>query len=273
MTTHMKTLERGTPTHGKTLPDKDRLKKNSSYANYRLGPLWAQASTAPSRLFKCFPSQGGILVPCVVKPPANSFLPTITPGSFSHCFTTVMDFAPTFLEMAGIALPPAAAKKQDAVTRQMTTFRGKEVHAMRGKSWIPYFSRGQKTEDDEMWNIHSSSEPVGWELFARGALRKGDWKIVHLEKKHGGAGEGDEGWELFNIIKDPGETKDLAESEPGKLKELLACWDEYVIECGVVWGEKAVAPGQSKDEAPQLWEDEVELQQAWMGARGGECPV
>lgn len=28
-----------------------------------LGPLWAQASTAPSRLYKGFPAEGGILVP------------------------------------------------------------------------------------------------------------------------------------------------------------------------------------------------------------------
>lgn len=64
---------------------------------------------------------------------------------------------------------------------------------------MPLFGRGEKVEQDEQWAIHASSEPVGWELFARGALRKGDWKIVHMDKKHGGAGVGDEGWELFNI--------------------------------------------------------------------------
>ncbi len=76
----------------------------------------------------------------------------------------------------------------------------------------------EKVEDDEMWAIHSSSEPVGWELFARGALRKGNWKIVHIAKKHGGVGVHDEGWELFNVVEDPGETKNLAEVEPSKLR-------------------------------------------------------
>jgi arylsulfatase len=192
-----------------------------------------------------------------------------------------MDFAPTFLELAGVSLPPASEKtvstelgKGSATTkRSMTTFRGKDVHAMRGKSWIPHFARGKKIEDDEVWAIHSSSEPVGWELFARGALRKGDWKIVHFDKTEGGAGEGDEGWELFNVAQDPGETTDLAKTEPEKLKELLAHWDEYIVECGIVWGEVASSSGVSKDEAPQLWEDEVELQKAWIGARGGDCPV
>ncbi|KAI1459667.1 alkaline-phosphatase-like protein [Annulohypoxylon moriforme] len=243
-----------------------------------LGPLWAQASTAPSRLFKCFPSQGGILVPCVVKPPANAFLPSFSPGSFNRSFTTVMDFVPTFLELAGVSLPPASERRnvtplhKDIATRKTTTFRGRDVHAIRGKSWVPHFGRGEKIEDDEMWSIHSSSEPVGWELFARGALRKGDWKIVHFAKAQGGAGEGDNGWELFNVVDDPGETNDLAQAEPQKLQELLAHWDEYVVECGIVWGESALAPGLGMDEAPGLWENELELQKAWMGAGGGECP-
>lgn len=246
----------------------------------RLGPLWAQASTAPSRLFKCFPSEGGILVPCVVKPPANTYSPSIAPGSFSRSFTTVMDFAPTFLELAGVTLPPSTAVDspdplhKDTTPRQMTTFRGRNVHAIRGKSWVPFFGRGETAEaDDEMWAVHPSSEPHGWELFDRAALRKGDWKIVHFDKQKGGAGVGDEGWELFNVVQDPGETRDLAAEQPGKLEELLKHWEEYVVECGIVWGDTATAEGRSREEAPELWEDETELQRAWMGARGGECPA
>lgn len=179
-----------------------------------------------------------------------------------------MDFAPTFLELAGVALPQPTTSG----SRAMTKFRGREVHAVRGKSWVPFFGRGEGVEQDPTWAIHSSSEPVGWELSARGALRKGDWKIVHFAKAQGGAGEGDEGWELFNVVQDPGETKDVAQDEPEKLQELLQCWDEYVVECGIVWGEGAVAPGLGKDEAPELWEDEMELQRCWMDARGGVTP-
>ncbi len=49
----------------------------------------------------------------------------------------------------------------------------------------------------------------------------------------------------------------------------MACWDEYVVECGVVWGDSAVAPGLGFDDAPSLWDDELELQSSWMNARGG----
>lgn len=179
-----------------------------------------------------------------------------------------MDFVPTFLDLAGVSLPLPVTNG----TRPMTKFRGKDVHAVRGKSWVPFFGRGESVEDNVNWAIHSSSEPIGWELSARGALRKGDWKIVHFAKAQGGAGEGDDGWELFNLSQDPGETNDLALEEPEKFRELLECWDEYVIECGVVWGEKAAAPGLGQDEAPELWEDETELQKCWMEARGGVRP-
>ncbi|CAF3488191.1 unnamed protein product [Fusarium graminearum] len=244
-----------------------------------LGPLWAQASTAPSRLFKCFPSQGGILVPCIVKPPARTFHSTIKPGSFDRSFSTVMDFAPTFLDLAGVSFSPPSGTAppvrtgDDATGLAKTTipFRGRSVHAIRGKSWVPFFCRVEKVEDNELWTIHSSTEPVGWELFARGALRKGNWKIVHISKQEGGAGVGDEGWELFNVVDDPGETQNLAESNPGKLQELLVHWDEYVVGCGVVWGEKAEALGLDKASAPELWEDDTDLQRSWIGAKAGEC--
>lgn len=191
-----------------------------------------------------------------------------------------MDFLPTFLDLAGIPQAPAVEKTQTvnsagnmAATRKMSTFRGKDVHAVRGKSWIPFFSQGQKVENDETWYIHSSTEPIGWELFAQGALRKGDWKIVHISNTRGSVHAGDEGWELFNIANDPGETQDLATAGSEKLAELLKHWEEYVVECGLIWGESAMTSGLGKDEAPELWEDETDLQKSWMGAKAGSCPA
>ena len=91
-----------------------------------------------------------------------------------------MDYLPTFLELTGISLPlpfnqeRPRALERTTVVQKMTTFRGKNVHAIRGKSWAPFFCQGTKTGNDELWNIHSSTEPIGWELFARAAMRKGD---------------------------------------------------------------------------------------------------
>ncbi|KAI0016320.1 alkaline-phosphatase-like protein [Xylariomycetidae sp. FL0641] len=259
-----------------------------------LGPLWAQASTAPSRLFKCFPSEGGILVPCIVKPPAGTLHPSLAPGSLNRAFGTVMDFLPTFLELAGIPWPCTPPRTQPTdlrgfpadrtpAPRRTTRFRGRDVHVARGASWAAYLTRGHhqqqhrgeeenENNDDETWAVHAATEAVGWELFARAALRQGDWKIVHLERGAGGAGHGDAGWELFNLRADPGETTDLAAAEPRRLRALLARWDEYVVACGVVWGPEALRGGLAPGEAPDLWEDEAALQRAWIGAGAGEVP-
>jgi hypothetical protein len=41
-------------------------------------------------------------------------------------------------------------------------------------------------------------------------------------------------WELVNLDSDPGEVYDLIDKHPEKLAELLAHWEEYVVETGTV---------------------------------------
>jgi arylsulfatase A-like enzyme len=41
-------------------------------------------------------------------------------------------------------------------------------------------------------------------------------------------------WQLFNVVEDPGEAKDLSKAMPDKLKTLQAAWDRYAKEVGVV---------------------------------------
>jgi arylsulfatase len=70
---------------------------------------------------------------------------------------------------------------------------------------------------------------MGWELFGRRALRRGDWKIVWLYEPYGPGR-----WELFDLASDPLESRDLATTEPAKLAQLLRAWEEYVAKNGVV---------------------------------------
>ena len=72
-------------------------------------------------------------------------------------FSTIADIAPTILELAGVKHPVPASQ----ATR---TWRGREVAAIRGKSWVQYFSEGR----DGMDVIHTDDDPsFGWELFGR----------------------------------------------------------------------------------------------------------
>lgn len=59
-----------------------------------LSPGWARASAAPFRLFKTFPTQGGVRVPAIVSWPG-----TVEPGR-SDAVVTVRDFWPMALDLA-----------------------------------------------------------------------------------------------------------------------------------------------------------------------------
>ncbi|KAI0425452.1 alkaline-phosphatase-like protein [Xylaria sp. FL1042] len=184
----------------------DNLGNGNSFIWY--GPRWAQAATAPSRLYKAYTTEGGVRVPYMMKPPA-AFSGNVPGGSITHQFATVMDLAPTILDMAG-------------VTHPAPTYQGREVVPMRGKSMVPYLSKQTET-------IHEKDFINGWETCGRAACRRGDWKIVFIPKP-----KGPERWQLYNLAKDPGEVHDLAEQEPEKLKELIKLWDIYVLETGVI---------------------------------------
>ncbi|EMR63894.1 hypothetical protein UCREL1_9147 [Eutypa lata UCREL1] len=184
----------------------DNLGNGDSFIWY--GPRWAQAATAPSRLFKAYTTEGGVRVPYVMKPPAG-YGEQIQSGSITHQFATVMDLAPTILEMAGVKHPAP-------------TYQGREVVTMRGKSMVPYLQKQADT-------IHEKEFINGWETCGRAACRKGDWKIVFIPKP-----KGPERWQLYNLAKDPGEIHDLTEQEPERLKELIKLWDQYVLETGVI---------------------------------------
>ncbi|KAM0155456.1 hypothetical protein ACHAQE_006763 [Botrytis cinerea] len=171
------------------------------------GPRWAQAATAPSRLYKAYTTEGGVRIPFVAQFPSN--FNTHTSNSITHNFATVMDLAPTILEMAGTQHPAP-------------TYQGREIVPMRGKSMLPFISGTSP-------RIHAEEFISGWETCGRAALRKGYWKIVFIPKP-----KGTEKWQLYDLSVDPGEIHDLADAQPEKLKELIKLWDEYVLETGVV---------------------------------------
>ena len=177
----------------------------NSYVYY--GSRWASAATAPSRLYKAFSSEGGIRVPLIVSYPP---LTSAHSNKISHAFSTVMDITPTFLELAGVQHP-------------CPTYKGREVVPIRGRSWVSYLSDPKQRQ-----YIHDEETVTGWELFGRQALRKGRWKIVLIPAPYG-PGE----WQLYDLIEDPGETDNLAQSQPGKLDELLGHWKEYVRDVGL----------------------------------------
>ena len=58
---------------------------------------------------------------------------------------------------------------------------------------------------------------------------QGDLKAVSVAPPYG-----DGVWRLFNLVEDPGETRDLASVHPQEMKALQMAWDEYAQDVGVV---------------------------------------
>ena len=166
-----------------------------SYVGY--GPMWAQVSTTPFSQYKGWLGEGGIRNALIVSGPVVKR----PKGSINHGLMHVADIMPTLLDIAGASYP--------------RTRDGKDVPALVGKSWSAVLagrSESPRTEQDYL----------GWEIFGNHAVRKGEWK---LRWEYEPLGKG--AWELYNVVSDPSERKDLAAERPDKVKELVATWDHY----------------------------------------------
>jgi len=190
------------------------LGRKGTYAEY--GPAWAQVSMTPFRLYKGWLSEGGIRSPLIISGPGVKGAGKLNKKAILH----VMDIAPTILELAGI--------------KQPSTYKGKKIAPMQGKSWVKMFSGGTKSP-------RTSNDWLGWELFGNRAIRQGDWKISWLYEPFG-----TEEWQLFNLAKDPAEQYDLSAKFPKKRQKLIALWDEYVKKNGVIIGTRSPFEGARK---------------------------
>lgn len=171
------------------------------------GPGWAHVSAAPWRLFKAYTTQGGLLVPAIVRLPRRVPAGSVAPG-YAH----VLDVVPTLLEFTGARHPGPR-------------FDGRELFQPRaGRSLWPMLTARAA-------QVHGPDEVTGWELWNRRALRKGDWKIVWINEPWG---KGLRRWALYDLAADPTELHDLADARPDKLAELLQAWRDWVVANGVI---------------------------------------
>ena len=189
----------------------ENLGNGDSYTWY--GPNWTWASSGGYRMYKQFTTEGGIRVPAIVHFPQR-----LQKSAVIDEFVTVKDVLPTILELTGVDHPGP-------------TFNGREVLPLQGASMLSILKGEQET-------THNQDYVMGWELFGRRAIRKGDWKIVW--EPAGIPWEPRETdipvdkWRLYNIKEDPGELNDLSSNQPEKLKELVQEWEIYARENGVI---------------------------------------
>ncbi len=179
----------------------ENMGKASSFVSY--GPQWAQVGAAPFKLFKEYPTEGGINTPLIISGKYVKRAPGI-----ENVFINVMDIAPTFLEIAHISYPEM--------------YNNKKVTPILGQSFLSFIQGKSKT-------IHDASYVYGLEHYGGCLLIKGNWKITNTSDPFD-----ETSFELYKIDKDWGETNDLSKSQPKKLKEMINEWNLFKRKVGII---------------------------------------
>jgi arylsulfatase A-like enzyme len=175
-----------------------------SLVNY--GAWGTLAAVSPFSYFKTTQGEGGVRPPFVMKLPGTS---NQTKPDIVNAFVHVNDMTPTFLDYAGVE-PPGS------------TYKGHAVHAIMGKSLKPFF-------EGKVENVYADDEPVAQEMFNNTAVWMGDWKAV---KNNPPPSDGK--WHLYNITADIGENNDLSIQHSDVVKKLMAEYDKFAKDVGVV---------------------------------------
>lgn len=174
--------------------DFDNMGNANSYISY--GPQWAEAGSSPFRYYKDYATQGGTNTTMIICGPS-----IIKENEIHHGFTSLLDLAPTFYEVANVTYP--------------TAYKGNEVYPLKGNSLIPFVT-GKSNE------IHDSTYVFALEHYGNAMLRKGKWKITNFitpfEIKN---------FALYDLSNDIAEQIDLRDTESEKYAELLDEWSRF----------------------------------------------
>jgi arylsulfatase len=162
------------------------------------GTGFAEASSAPFRYYKASMYEGGLRAAAFIRGPGIA-----DAGAVDHSLVTALDVLPTFLDIAGIEHPGPG------------TFLGRQVRGPRGRSFWPALT-GHGLVDDR------ADYAIGWSAGDRGALAVGRFKVINQPPP---GSTGDTPWQLYDIVADPSESRDLAAEMPEVTEELVRRWE------------------------------------------------
>lgn len=210
------------------------------------GRGWAEANNAPLWGTKALVTEGGSRVPALMAYPKQA----IAGGKTSTALTHVSDIPTTILKYANVEHPVGVVDQPSHANCTGTYAERTNVCPVNGKDLSGLYA-GET-------NSVRAGEPLAMEIFGyqNQALwmenAAGEtWKIV---KSGLGTGYGNplsEPWRIFNLSQNISEhpANDLAASEPAKLKEMIAMYNTYERNVGVVGlrsptkaGDEAVEP-------------------------------
>ena len=184
--------------------DYETLGERYSYGT--TGASFGSAVASPLGHYKFHSGEGGIRVPLII---SGTQVAGSHRGRISHSRAFVKDLAPTILALAGTHHPG-------------TQYKGKAIEASTGKNLLPVIAA--KTD-----SVYTDEDVIAYEIGGNAAVIKGDYKIT---LNRGGTNDGR--WHLYNITEDPGETETLETVETAVFFDLLAEYETYARENGVI---------------------------------------
>lgn len=153
-------------------------------------------SNLPLRAGKGWIYEGGIRVPFIVRWPG-----VVRPGTVSSVPVCSVDVFPTLVEIAG---GDPSRYKVD------------------GLSLVPLLKGDPFPQDRPLfWHYPHYGNQGG---APSAAIRKGPWKLIHWYE--------DDRWELYHLVDDLGETRDLAAVHPERVAQLRSLLEKWLEDVG-----------------------------------------
>lgn len=177
----------------------DEIGGTHSYPHYPAG--WAWAMNTPFQWHKQVASHlGGIRNPMVVSWPKN----IRDKGGLRGQFSFVADILPTILEAAGITAP--------------ATVNGVTQQPIDGTSLVYSFgdAKAPSRHTTQYFEIYGNRAIYHQGWMASAFHGRAPWAMLGAKKR----GFDEDGWELYNLDQDFSQSRDLAQANPVKLKEL-----------------------------------------------------
>lgn len=176
---------------------------SDTYQSYGIG--WCNVSNSPFRKYKRWTEEGGISSPAIASWPAR-----LGAGGTDHTFLHLIDVMPTLLELAQTSYPHE--------------FNGQPLTPLEGESFAGVLTSAAGS------TTLARSTPRFWEHMGHRAARQGRWKVV-ADKPTGP-------FELFDMVSDRTETRDLAAAYPDVTSQLSTAWNDWKLRTHVrTWSE------------------------------------
>lgn len=168
---------------------------------HRFGKMVTPTNNAPLRNGKGNIHEGGVRTPCVFAWPGH-----IPVDTSSDAVISSIDFYPTLMEL--------------------TQIQPSQEQLLDGVSLAPHLLKGQALQREAIF-CHFPHYVVATSNLPSTSVRKGPWKLIRF---YGEGPNRTNGYGLYNLDQDIGETNNLAEKMPEKVAELDRLIDQHLEE-------------------------------------------